>query len=596
MRRPGESMSGVDFLDTLREQIIGRDQVLRTPFGPRLLEYFDWTASGRALRFVEEYLQNEILPEYANTHTEDAATGLITTLRLHAAERILKDAVHAGEEYRIVHCGSGTTEAIHRLMQILGIYVPPLLLKRCRESLLADREVPVVFIGPYEHHSNVVPWREGLCYLVEIEPAADGGIDPDSVEAALADPRWEGRPKIGCFSAASNVTGIRTNIHEIARRLHRHGALACFDWAAAAPYDDIDVRGKDGAWLDAVFFSPHKFAGGPGSSGVLIFHERIYRKDLPPSFGGGGTVDYVGPHDHDYLPDIEEREKPGTPGILQIFRAALAMQVRDRVGLDRIRAIEDRHLETVMGRWHEHPDIEVLGNQDPARRVGIISFNVRSGSRYLHPRFVTRLMSDLFGIQTRAGCSCAGPYGHRLLGIDEPTSERYRAAIGHGCHAIKPGWVRLNLHYTLTDEDVEYLLDCVDFVAEAGVRFLNFYECRLDTGAWVPIGWADPPVHFGVEAAMAHASQFEKFGVKATAKGPARGAPGQEGDSHTLEVGPAEHEARRRQWRGRALAEARARAAALSPVTEGVCLPGQLEPLSFFVALHLMDQGGAEVL
>ena len=493
-------MNHHDYIEQLRRDLIGRDRVLRTPFGDRLLHYFDWTASGRGLRSIETYLRDAILPEYANTHTEDDATGRATTLRLHQAEQILKESVHAGAEYHVVHCGSGTTEAIHRLMQILGIYVPPAILVSCRQARFAPPGMPVVFIGPYEHHSNVVPWREGLCDVVECPMDRDGHIDLAELERLVSLPEWEGRRKIGCLSAASNVTGIRTRVEDVARVLHRHDALACFDWAASAAYEGFDVRGRDGAFVDAVFFSPHKFVGGPGSSGVLIFHERLYRRDLPPTFGGGGTVAYVGPHDHDFLTSIEEREKPGTPGILQAMRAALAVQVRDRVGTEVIHEIEDRLLHRVLPRWVAHPQIEVLGNPDPAKRVGIVSFNLRHGSFYLHPRFVTRLLSDLFGVQTRAGCSCAGPYGHRLLGIDQPTSEKYRSAIRQGSEAVKPGWVRVNLHYTSTDEEIDYLLDCIDFVAEHGSRFLSVYECHLEHGGWAPVGWTDPPVPFGLDA------------------------------------------------------------------------------------------------
>jgi len=554
-----------ELLDFLRASTVGRDQRVRTPFGERLIHYFDWTASGRGLSFIESYLQRTALSEYANTHTEDDATGRATSLRLHAAERILKEAVHAGEYYRIVHCGSGTTEAIHRLMQILGIYVPPALMERRREELFRSPDVPVVFIGPYEHHSNVIPWREGLCHLVEIPEDAEGAVDLGVLDAALADPRHAGRQKIGCFSAASNVTGMKTDVRAVARLLHRHDAIACFDWAAAAPYDPIDVRGEDGSWSDAILYSPHKFLGGPGSSGVLIFHRRLYNPDLPPSFGGGGTVGYVGPNDHDFLPDIEEREKPGTPGILQVMRAALAVQVKERLGSALIGELEFRHLCRVMDRWLEDPRIELLGNPDPARRIGIVAFNVRSRDRYLHPRFVTRLLCDLFGIQTRAGCSCAGPYGHRLLGIDEPTSERYRGAVGRGCQAIKPGWVRVNVHYTMSDEEIEYLLDGVDFVAEHGSRFLSRYELRLDTGAWVPRGWEDPPVRFGIDHAL-------------------------EGDL----APPGEVLTRqdRERLRAQALSDARQAAERLSAEERWVHLPGELESISTFHARHVILEDG----
>ncbi len=553
-------MDGEQFLEYLRGELIGRDRILRTPFGDRLLHYFDWTASGRALRCVEDYLRDVVLPDYANTHTEDDHTGRATTLRLHQAERILKDSVRAGDGYHIVHCGAGTTEAIHRLMQILGIYVPPGLRAAGGPFETRAADAPVVFIGPYEHHSNVVPWREGLCRLVEVPMDRAGHIDLEVLEQALADPEWTGRRKIGCFSAASNVTGVRTDVRAVAGLLRRHGAVACFDWAAAAPYEEMDVRGPDGEpELDAICFSPHKYLGGPGSSGVLIFHERIYRRDLPPTFGGGGTVTYVGPNDHDFLPGIEEREKPGTPGILQALRAALAAHIKDRVGTALIREIEDLHLRKVLGRWAADPRLELLGNPDPARRIGIVSFNIRHGAHYLHPRFVTRLLSDLFGLQTRAGCSCAGPYGHRLLGIDEPTSERYRTAIRGGSEVVKPGWVRVNLHYLCTDDEIDYLLECIDLVAEEGSRFLSLYECHVEDGVWAPCGWTDAEVRFGLDDLMAGAPAAERA------------------------LDPAE----RRRMRAESLREARARAAGLPRRRHWIQLPEGLQELSQFRAVHL---------
>lgn len=498
-----------DFVDVIRESIIGNDLVFAGPLGDVPLHYFDWTASGRGLTFIERYLHDEILPLYANSHTEDDETGRVTTERLHQAESILKASVGADARYKVVHCGSGTTEAIHRLLQLLGIYVPPVLAFQMPD-MMQDDDVPVVFIGPYEHHSNVVPWREARALVVEVPPDQSGGLCPDLVEQAVSDPRYAHRQKIGCFSAASNVTGRKTDVYEVTRRLKKHGALACFDLAAIAPYASFDVKGDGTAHVDAIVFSPHKFVGGPGASGVLIFHEGLYRKDLAPTFGGGGTVSYVGPNDHDFVDDIEQRETPGTPGILQVMRAALAMQVRDKVGTERIHAIEQRHLRRVMQRFHDDERIDVLGHEDAEKRTGIVAFNVRhpgGGAFMLHPRFVTTVLSDLFGIQTRAGCSCAGPYGHRLLGIDDDTSERYRRAVTRGCEAVKPGWVRASIHYTHTDDDISYLLDAIEFVAAHGARLLSLYEVGLSSGAWLPRQGPRPHTRFGLDDALASSSR-----------------------------------------------------------------------------------------
>ncbi len=450
--------------DFLRRQIVGIDSSFDTPFGRRLMVYCDYTASGRCLVFVERYLQT-LQRSYANTHTEDDVTGRSMSRLLHEAEAMIKRAVNAGPQGRIVACGTGATGAIDKLQQILGIALAPATRRTLGEELrqfLGDERFeefrefqrahqPVVFVGPYEHHSNEVTWRQGLATVVEVNLASDGGMDLAHLESLLGDPQYRDRLRIGSFSAASNVTGMRTPVPEVARLLHRHGAYACFDYAASGPYAEIDMNpprdaGGDDPSIDAVFLSPHKFLGGPGSSGVLVFNERLYPRDLPPSVAGGGTVDYVSPLDQDFIADIEEREKAGTPGVLQTLKAALALDLKRCIGAGRIEAREHELVARALGRWGAHPRIEVLGNPDPARRIGIVSFNLLDPrGRYLHPKFVTVLLNDLFGIQSRAGCSCAGPYGHRLLGIDQPTSELYRDWVRKGFQGIKPGWCRVGL-------------------------------------------------------------------------------------------------------------------------------------------------------
>jgi selenocysteine lyase/cysteine desulfurase len=283
---------------------------------------------------------------------------------------------------------------------------------------------------------------------------------------------------------------MRTPVHEIAALLHRYDAFACFDYAASAPYVDINMNPGTGLYagdasLDAVYISPHKFLGGPGSSGILLFNERLYRKDLPPSVAAGGTVDYVGPISQDFIEDIEEREKAGTPGVLQILKAGLAFQIKDRLGVAAIEQREQEMLKKVFQHWQANAAIEILGHPDPERRIGIVSFNLREPQgRYLHPKFVTTLLNDLFGIQSRAGCSCAGPYGHRLLGIGEDRSEQYRKWIKQGYSGIKPGWCRISLHYSMDDAEVAYISDAIEFVALKGHRFLPLYDFDMNTGAW----------------------------------------------------------------------------------------------------------------
>ncbi|MBT8445035.1 MAG: aminotransferase class V-fold PLP-dependent enzyme [Gammaproteobacteria bacterium] len=484
----------------LREQIIGVDSTFATPFGERLMVYCDYTASGRCLLFVENYLES-LQRNYANTHTEDDITGRSMTALLHEAEAIIKDAVNAGPDGRIIAVGTGASGAIDKLQQILGVACPPatreLLTRimdecigteqrRACEKLLAKLQ-PVVFTGPYEHHSNEISWRQGLATIVTVELDRDGGIDLEHLETLLQKTEYQGRLRIGSFSAASNVTGMRSPIREIARLLHRYDAIACFDYAASAPYVDIDMNppGDDDSSIDAIFISPHKFLGGPGSSGILVFNKKIYNERLAPTVAAGGTVDYVGPIDHDFIHDIEEREKAGTPGVLQTLKAALVFSIKRQLGSDAIEAREHELLSRALGRWEADPRIEVLGNPEPSRRIGIVSFNIKEpNGRYLHPKFMTALLNDLFGIQSRAGCSCAGPYGHRLLHIDLDRSERYRHWIGKGYVGIKPGWCRIGFHYTMDDAEADYVIDAVDFVANHGHVFLPLYEFDMHSGSW----------------------------------------------------------------------------------------------------------------
>lgn len=476
----------------LRDQTIGIDAPVQTPFGERLLVYADFTASGRMLACLEDYLR-ELGALYGNSHTEDSLTGRATTLRLREAERRIKAHVNAGPHGRVIACGAGSTGAIHKLQEILGVALPPAT-RRFLASSLGDgfdervrKRQPVVFVGPYEHHSNEVTWREGLATVLEVELDPGGGIDLGHLERLLRDERYQHRPRIGSFSAASNVTGILTPVHEVARLLHAHDAIACFDYAAAAPYVRIDMNppGDPAAALDAVVLSPHKFLGGPGASGLLIFNERIYPRQLPPSVGGGGTVVYVDQRGHAFVQDVEEREKAGTPGILQTLRAALVLELTDAVGLDAIQARERALLQRAFARWGDEPHIEILASAEPERRIGIVSLNVRDGrGRWLHPRFVTTLLDDLFGIQSRAGCSCAGPYAHRILGIGARRAERLMALAAIGFHGVKPGWCRVGFHYTMDDAEADYLLEAVAFVARHGMHFIPDYTFNVRTGTW----------------------------------------------------------------------------------------------------------------
>jgi selenocysteine lyase/cysteine desulfurase len=488
-----------DLWDRVRGSIIGGNAFLDTPFGRRRLTYADHTASGRGVALIEDQIRSA-LEMYGNTHTEDDATGTLTSERLRQAEATIKRLVNAGPQHKIVTVGAGTTAAVHQLQQILGIYLPPAGRDFFQPRDEANR--PLVFVGPYEHHSNEVSWRECFAEVVEIELTDDGLLDLDDLRSKASDPRWSERRKIGAFSAASNVSGVTTPVYEVARILHENGALAFFDFAAAAPYVQMDMRRDAHSSFDALYFSPHKFLGGPGSCGVLIFDEAIYRADLPPTIGAGGTVDFVGFEGQAYSTDIEVREKPGTPGILQTLRAALAMELKEMLGPERIASHEAQLARRAHAVLCGHPGIELMGGVGPEDRLPIFSFNVRVGSSWLHPRYVTTLLNDLFGIQSRAGCSCAAPYGHRILHIDERKSRELRRSIMCGNIGLKPGWARVNFHFLHTDDEVDFICRSILFVADHGKKFLPLYRFDMRSGVWRHRDFVPPPVPFGLEQAL----------------------------------------------------------------------------------------------
>ena len=399
------------------------------------------------------------------------------------------------ERHAVIFCGSGSTAAINRLVDVLNLRIPADLDDRWDlKSRIPAEQRPVVFIGPYEHHSNELPWRESIADVVTIHEDRDGHIDLAQLRAELE--RYADRPlKIGSFSAASNVTGIVSDTSAISRLLHEHGALSCFDFAAAAPYVSIemDPPGDPLASKDAVFISPHKFIGGPGTPGVLVARRNLFTNRVP-SVPGGGTVAYVNPFEHVYVEDIEHREEGGTPAIVESIRAGLVFGLKAAVGVEAIRERETAFIRRALARWEANPSIEILGSHE-AERLSIVSFVVRHRGRYLHHNLVVAMLNDLFGVQSRGGCSCAGPYGHRLLGIDLETSREFEREIARGCEGIKPGWVRVNFNYFISEAVFEFVLDAVDLVASEGWRLLADYAFDPATGLWRHrAGTPEPPL------------------------------------------------------------------------------------------------------
>ena len=449
--------------------------MLAGPFGPRRVTYADWTASGRALGFVEDAIRGQVLPWYANTHTESSGTGRHTTRLREQARQVIHQAVGGTDQDLVIFCGSGATAAVAKLVGLLELGGP---------GRAAPGPRPVVLVGPFEHHSNLLPWRESAAEVVTVGEDANGQLDLAGLEARLA--RLAGRPLVvGSFSAASNVTGILTDADRVAALLHRHGALSVWDYSAAAPYLPIRMGESApgaGDHKDAVFFSPHKFVGGPQTPGVLVVRRDLARNQVP-TVPGGGTVAFVDPVGQRYLDDPVAREEGGTPGIVESVRAGLVVALKQAVGTDLIQEREQRFLRRALARWRRNPNLELLGNLE-VLRLPIVSFRIRHGARHLHHELVVAMLNDLFGIQARGGCSCAGPYGHRLLGIDPDRSRALNDQAGQGWMGIKPGWVRLSFNYFIDDEVAGFLVEAVDLLATSGHRLLGDYRFDPRSGHW----------------------------------------------------------------------------------------------------------------
>ncbi|WOO77552.1 putative cysteine desulfurase [Vanrija pseudolonga] len=484
-----------DLIAKIRDATIGDDHATFGPFGPRRITYADTAASGRAVAFIEDFIRGQVLPHYANTHSEASGTARQTTKFREDARAIVAREVGAGPDASVIFCGSGATAAIAKVIGLLGLRAPD-----DGSATLPTEKRPVIFIGPYEHHSNDIAWRETIADVVVIAEDSVGSIDVADLEKRLKE--YKNRPvRIGSFSAASNVTGITTDIEAITMVLRRHGALSMFDYAGSGSHVRITL-----GQADALFISPHKFAGGVGTSGILVARNSLIQNSVPV-VAGGGTVLFVSPTFHDYSRHKTEREEGGTPGIVENIRTGLVFQLKPAVGYDLILQREEDFLERALASWRRHSSIEILGHPN-AKRTAIISFRIasqhsdhlattkqRGKKRYLHYNFIVALLNDLFGIQARGGCSCAGPYGHRLLEITPTLSDKYRqASVNDGFMGIKPGWTRVSLYYTLSERAFRYIVTAVEMIATHGWRLLPQYSFDPKSGMWTHRTPVAPPL------------------------------------------------------------------------------------------------------
>lgn len=464
-----------NYFNQFRKHIIGIDLKIDTPYHKSLpVVYADWIASGRNYALIEDCFRNDIMPYVANTHTETNSTGMAMTIAYKEARNIIKKHVHACPEDVLISSNSGMTGVINKFQRILGLKIDERLLSKVH---LAEEDRPIIFITHMEHHSNQTSWLETIADVEIIHQTPQGLVDLDHFEELLHTYKNR-KKKIAAVTSCSNVTGIFTPYHEIASIIHKHGGYCFVDFACSAPYIDIDMHPENpDEALDAIYFSPHKFLGGPGSSGILVFHKKFYKLKVPDN-PGGGTVEWTNPWgEHKYIDDIEIREDGGTPAFLQTMKVALCIKLKEEMGTDMIKAREEEQMAILWPIFEKIQNMHVLAA--PQReRLGIYSFYIED----LHYNLAVKILNDRFGIQTRGGCSCAGTYGHYLLHVEPEQSYSITCMINQGDYSTKPGWIRMSIHPTMTDEEIRYIGNSIKKLAENHKEWAKDYAFNQISG------------------------------------------------------------------------------------------------------------------
>lgn len=477
------------FFAVFRKDIIGRGQTFTSPFGKKEIIYADWTASGRAYQPIEAGLQNDILPYWANSHTASTITGAVMTNAYEAAKAVVKAHVHANEEDVLLFCGSGMTSAVNKLQRILGLRIPERVMdyveKGCEFTKINEENRPIVFVTHMEHHSNQTSWLETIATVEIINADKNGQVDLVHF-ASLLEQFKHRKNKIAAVTAGSNVTGIQTPYHEIAKMIHEYNGWCFVDFACPAPYVHMDMHPKEhGTHLDAIYFSMHKFLGGPGTPGILIFDENIYRNAIPDQPGGGTTL-YSNPwKKHEYITNIELREDGGTPPLLQGIKAAMCIRLKEEMGVENMLRREEELLRLIFERLSKIENIEVLAG-NVKKRLGVVSFIVKGA----HHHAIVKMLNDRFGIQMRGGCSCAGTYGHQLLQVDKKRSYEILHSIRAGNMLAKPGWIRLSIHPTMTNTEIDFILDAIEQTAIHFREWMEDYTYEAEADEYIFTGIA----------------------------------------------------------------------------------------------------------